>query len=114
MGTDIAFLGQIADGDVVGIAFDADTRRMWVRKNSGLWNGGAAEGLEPFDPATGVGGIDISALGTDTLYPVGYILNSGSEITARFAPGQTTLPIPSGFSVIGALTQETPAGFPTS
>lgn len=102
MGTDIAFLGQIADGDVIGIAFDADTRRLWVRKNSGLWNGGAAEGLEPFDPATGVGGIDISALGTEMLYPVGYILNSGSEITARFSPGQTTLPIPSGFSIIGS------------
>lgn len=101
-GTDIAYMGQIDNGDVVGIAFDADARRMWVRKNSGLWNGGAAEGSEPFDPATGVGGIDISALGTDMLYPVGFAFLTGCEITTRFAPGQTTFEIPSGFSVIGA------------
>ncbi|WP_245267737.1 GDSL-type esterase/lipase family protein [Rhizobium sp. 2MFCol3.1] len=101
MGTDIAYMGQIENGDIVGIAFDADTRRMWVRRNSGLWNGGAAEGSEPFDPATGVGGIDISMLGTDMLYPVGFAFLTGCEITSRFAPGQTTLPIPSGFTVIG-------------
>ena len=100
-GQNLAFMGQIADGDVIGVAFDADTRRMWIRKNNGPWNGGAAEGSEPFDPATGIGGIDISGLGEGKLYPVGYILNSGSEITARFSGGQTTLPIPSGFLMIG-------------
>jgi lysophospholipase L1-like esterase len=101
-GTNLAFMGTILDGDVIATAFDADTRRVWFKRNNGLWNGGAAEGSPAFDPATGVGGIDISALGTEMLYPVGYILNYGSEITSRFAVGETTLAIPTGFSVIGA------------
>ncbi|WP_179874222.1 GDSL-type esterase/lipase family protein [Rhizobium sp. L43] len=96
-GTNLATMGQILDTDVIAIAFDADAHLVWFRRNSGNWNGDALA-----DPATGMGGIDISALGTGPLYPVGFILNSGCEITSRFAAGETTGTIPTGFTVIGA------------
>ncbi len=94
-------LGGIEDGTVICHAVDLETRRYWMRFNDGPWNGGAPEGAPAIDPATGVGGLDISGLGTGMIYPVACIWEGG-KITSRFAPGETTQSIPSGFQVLGA------------
>jgi hypothetical protein len=49
--------GTLAVNDTFSIAFDLVNKRFWCRHNGGNWNGNATN-----DPATNVGGIDISAL----------------------------------------------------
>ena len=50
--------GALNTGDVLNLAWDSASRLIWFRKNSGLWNNSAAA-----DPATGIGGIDVSGQG---------------------------------------------------
>ncbi len=95
-------LGTLADGDVIQHAVDLDTRKYWVRKNGGPWNGGAPEGAPTIDPAAGVGGVDISGLGTGNIYPVGSIFAEGGQITANFAAGQINGSIPAGFQPLAS------------
>lgn len=101
-GTNILSLGTLVDGDVIQHAVDLDTRKYWVRKNGGPWNGGAPEGAPTIDPAAGVGGVDISGLGTGNIYPVGSIFAEGGQITANFAAGQINGSIPAGFQPLAS------------
>ncbi|MBB4230057.1 GDSL-type esterase/lipase family protein [Rhizobium mongolense] len=96
----IVTMGSISDSDVIALAVDLDTRSFWMRINEGPWNGGAPEGAPTIDPATGVGGIDISMLGTGMIYPVGFIYEAG-QITSRFAATEFTGQIPTGFTALG-------------
>jgi hypothetical protein len=49
-------LGTPVNNDVICMAWDAGTEKIWFRKNGGLWNNSASD-----DPATGTGGHDFSA-----------------------------------------------------
>jgi hypothetical protein len=46
---------DLVNGDIVGIAFDIDTGRVWYRVNGGPWNNDAG-----FSPETGIGAIDVA------------------------------------------------------
>jgi hypothetical protein len=87
-------LGAVSIGQVVCCAIDLTNLRAWVRINAGNWNGGA-----PNDPATNVGGINISSLFTSTpAFPVfatgggpsGGTLNAGATAFAQTVPAGFT------------------------
>jgi hypothetical protein len=86
--------GTYANGDVVRTAVDLDARLIWflVPRLSGLWNvSGAA------NPATGVGGISISAL-SGALYPWATMGASTDSWTANFGATAFTGAVPVGFN----------------
>ena len=83
--------------DVVEVAWDATNHLVWFRRNrAGVkqsWNGNGSA-----DPATGVGGIDISTMGTGYIHP-GLTLNQPSDAcTVSFGASQLTDTPPSGYS----------------
>jgi hypothetical protein len=90
-------LGASVGGDVICVAVDMVNQRIWIRRNGGNWNSDAAA-----NPATNVGGFDISALGTVPLYPV-VMFGGSSAGTAVANFGATTFAqtMPSGFSAAG-------------
>jgi hypothetical protein len=51
-----------ASSDILIFAWDLDNRRMWLRVNGGNWNSNGSA-----DPATNVGGIDISGINVGAL-----------------------------------------------
>ena len=51
-------LGACTSGDVISVAVDLATRKAWMRKNGGLWNGAA---LATQNPNTGIGGVTLNA-----------------------------------------------------
>lgn len=87
-------LGTISSGMVVGIAVDLSAHLIWFRvAPAGNWN---ASGTA--NPATGVGGISISAL-AGTLYPTfGGGSATGQVGTANFGASAFTGTPPSGFT----------------
>jgi hypothetical protein len=82
-------------GDGVDMAVDVDAKKVWWRvaaadgASAGSWLPGASA-----NPATGVGGLDISAMGSAALYPAAQFANGG-QCTMRFS-GFTRTP-PAGF-----------------
>lgn len=85
--------GALANGVVVRIAFDADTRRVWYGRNS-LWiNGG--------DPAAGTGWHATMSVGDGS--PICARVSCGIQgyhgtVTARFRSSDFSYSPPSGFS----------------
>jgi hypothetical protein len=76
------------------IAVDMTAKRFWARVDAGIWNASAGN-----DPATGVGGIDISAVFTAGLnaFPAYGASFSGNSCTANFGATAFAQTIPSGF-----------------
>jgi len=98
-------LAIIGGGDVIGIAVDLTStpKQIWFRKNTGNWNGSGTA-----NPATGVGGIDISSISTGPLFPIFFGTNLDA-MTANFGASAFTGAVPSGFSdweLIGPFTIE--------
>jgi hypothetical protein len=86
-------LGSRSNGDVIGIAVDFGAALIWWRvAPSGNWNGSGTA-----NPATGTGGISISAL-TGPLYPYSSLFTSGDNATANFGAGAFSGAVPSGFA----------------
>lgn len=85
----------ISNGDVCEFAMDADAKLFWYRKAGQTWNGSGTA-----NPATGVGGVDMTSLGVGPYYPLAYIRSSGGIITAKFALSQITGSAPSGFKAL--------------
>jgi hypothetical protein len=80
--------------DVLGIAIDLTAKKFWVRylsMSTGTWNNSATA-----DPATGVGGFDISTLAAGP-YFIAYSTIGGDVITANFGGSAFTYTAPSGF-----------------
>lgn len=69
------------------------TYLIWARPNGGNWNGSSSN-----DPATGVGGKDISSIARSGLYPVADIITSGDVCTFNFGDTAFTGTVPSGFT----------------
>lgn len=91
-----ASLGAIANGDVLCVAVDRTNQRIWFRKNGGIWNNNASA-----DPATNVGGLNISALFASVPpYPfAGFgIAGVNKNQVANFGASAFAQAIPSGFS----------------
>lgn len=84
-------------GDVIGVAIDFGAGLIWFRNNSSpsTWNGGGSA-----DPATGVGGLSLSAI-TGPFFACCDTFSSGHPQTANFGQsgfGQTP---PTGYSMWG-------------
>jgi hypothetical protein len=91
-GTGIS-LGTRAVNDVIGVAVDFGAALIWFRvAPSGNWNANAS-----FDPATGTGGISISAL-SGAKFPVFINGQAGDQVTANFGATGFTGSVPSGFT----------------
>lgn len=80
------------DGDVVGMAVNATTRRVWFRINGGVWNGSGGN-----SPITGVGGVLIA--GSGDIYAAvcsddtaTYRVNVGAVLAGAVPWGQTSPP----------------------
>lgn len=91
-GTPVATLATYTSGDIIDVAVNLDARLVWFRKNGGNWNGSGTA-----NPATGVEGLDISAV-TGNIYPSAILYSINSQVTANFGGSAYTHAAPSGFS----------------
>jgi len=73
------------------VAVDLDARLVWFRADNGNWNNNAS-----YNPATGVGGYDISAL-TGTLYPGFSDSQPTGQGIANFGASNFVNDLPQGF-----------------
>jgi len=84
----------LVTGDVGCLAADLDNRRVWFRKNGGLWNNSGSA-----SPVTNVGGFTIPA---GTIVPFitfgGTSGAAGQIFTANFGASVFTNAVPSGFA----------------
>ena len=79
-------------GDVVCIAWDTVNKRGWARKGSGIWNNSGTA-----DPATNVGGFDLSSW-TDTTTAAAMLFAASDKFTIRTELAELTEgSYPSGF-----------------
>jgi hypothetical protein len=88
-------LGTRANGDVIGVAVDIAAHLIWFRvAPSGLWNGSGTG-----NPATGVAGLTLTALGATVLACFGASV-SGESVTANFGATTTVGTVPAGFTTV--------------
>lgn len=86
-------IGSPVQGDTIGIAVDIPNNLVWCRiAPSGQWNAGGAA-----DPATGTGGVSISAM-SGTQYPIAILFSVGDKVTANFGDSAFSGSVPSGFT----------------
>jgi hypothetical protein len=84
-------------GTVWQIALDLTNSRVWFRCNNNYWNDAAIN-----NPATNVGGINISTLfPANAAYAIFCANASGVGFTANFGASAFTYAIPSGFTAWG-------------
>lgn len=89
--------GGFTTGSVVCCAIDLDAALVWFRTGAaGNWNGNAAN-----NPATGVGGLNISAAGLGRgidAYPYALMGQTSNSVTANFGGSAFTGAVPAGFT----------------
>lgn len=88
-----SFLGP-SGGDVVSVAVDLVNSRIWFRKNANNWNANGTGGSN--NPATNVGGYDISSITGGIVYPFAGMQSNGVW-TANFGGSAYAQSVPSGF-----------------
>jgi len=76
-------------GNNVGIAFNTQTGRAWVRVNGGAWSNGG-------DPAAGTGGFSIPFAGP--YYAIFHASTVNDKCTAKFSSSSWTYAAPSGYT----------------
>lgn len=79
-------------GHLVCIAYDADNHLAWFRIEDGLWNDDVDA-----DPALGIGGIDVSTIDANGLWPACGTGETGVAFTAQFGKDGFTYEKPVGF-----------------
>ena len=86
--------GTISSGDVIQVAVDLDAKRLWAKRTTDAnWNASASA-----NPATGVGGYDISGPAAGgALTPAVSIQSTGSTVTANFGASAFSGTRPSGY-----------------
>ena len=83
-------------GATIGFALDADARLIWLRvAPAGNWNNSGTA-----NPATGVGGVSVAAIGGTAIpfYPVAEFSASADSATANFGDSAFSGTVPSGFT----------------
>lgn len=80
-------------GNVVSMAYDTVNKLVWYRVNGGNWNGSATA-----NPATGVGGFDVSGGYTGTDSKVIVYLSGSDALTANFGASAFAYAVPAGFT----------------
>jgi hypothetical protein len=87
-------VGALTAGDVVCLAIDHPNQRLWFRKNGGNWNNSGTA-----NPATNIGGFNISAVFTATnTFALVTFASTGLNHTANFGAATFAQTMPSGFS----------------
>jgi len=88
-------IGTIVNNTVVCIAVDCDQRLIWFRSGAvGNWNGSAGA-----NPATGVGGILVTAQGRGIpIYPTAWLIGGSEQTTANFGDTAFVGAVPSGYT----------------
>ena len=87
-----ADFGQAASGDRYSFAVDITAGLIWLKRNTGNWNGSGTA-----NPATGVGGFSIRDLIGYDVAPLSTTHFPGDQHTYRFLTSEFTGPVPSGF-----------------
>lgn len=88
--------GALANGVVVGHAFNATTKKFWARQGAGNWNNNATN-----NPSTGVGGIDFSAIAAP-YFAFNFVGDgSGMTLTNNFGATAFANTAPASFLDIG-------------
>ena len=94
-GSVVGSIGSVAfaNGDVLCVAWNSGTERIWFRLNGGLWNNDASA-----NPATGTNGLDVSVF--EGLYFGLWFTAAASAtaVTLRTELAEFTQAVPSGFS----------------
>ena len=83
-------------GDVIGMAIDLDNKKVWFRKNNGAWIGTSGTP----DPATNVGGFDLTSTmsGNQQIFPAVNLSGSSAKFTANYGQTAMTYALPAGFT----------------
>jgi hypothetical protein len=99
-------IGSFTTNDVACIAIDFTNKRGWFRRNGGNWNNNAT-----YDPATNVGGVDLSAWLISSpvhyYFPAATFNAASKNVTANFGATSFAQAVPSGFT--SGWTEVTPA-----
>lgn len=94
-GSTITTIQTWTTNNVISVAVDIDNNLLWFRTNAGNWNNNGAN-----DPATGVGGIDLSyawsGAANRLLWP-GANMGNTSAIILREITADFTQTVPSGY-----------------
>ncbi len=77
--------------DTICVAVDLTAKLVWFRRNGANWNNSGSA-----DPATGVGGFDISAI-VGSVYPAVDLQDAGQQFTADFGYTGYRFVAPSGY-----------------
>lgn len=85
-------------GSTIGIAYDADAHLVWIRENGDDWNGDPDA-----DPAAGLGGIDVSGIDGDGLYPAAGTGDTGDSW--QLNAGTTEFEFTRPFGFVGWTTE---------
>jgi hypothetical protein len=92
----LATAATFTTGDVLQWAVDRPNNLLWVRRaRAGVpqsWTGNGSA-----DPASGVGGVNFSALGTGNIRPAAELGVTGTSLTSNFAAARLSGSIPTGF-----------------
>lgn len=89
-------IGLASAGDIVDVAVDFDTSRIWFRRNGGFWNG-----WSDGDPVLGTRGIGNPLNPSSLTWAPVVVFNSsssGSNFTANFGASPFTHAPPTGFT----------------
>ena len=96
-------LGALSAGNTIGIALDISNNLCWFRAApSGNWNGSGTA-----NPATGAGGVSISAI-SGMQFPIFLGNGSGEVATANFGASTFIGVVPSGGFIAGFSTSWSP------
>lgn len=79
-------------GSTIGIAYDADDHLVWFRENGDFWNNDANA-----NPETGIGGIDVSIIDANGLWPAAGTGDTGDSWHANFGSTDFAFEKPNGF-----------------
>jgi hypothetical protein len=91
-GSVIKAVHNYVQGNVCCFATDFDAHKLWVRTDNGLWDNTVGD-----DPATGVGGLDISGI-TGPLFPAyTFFDSSGVDVFTGTFGGTFSQAVPAGF-----------------
>jgi hypothetical protein len=101
-GSTLATIATFAAGDRIDCAIDPASRLIWFRVNGGNWNNNGSN-----DPATGVGGIDLTSMNLGTLRAAVGASVTGTVWTAKFSTAFTGT-APSGYASLDGI--QTSAG----
>lgn len=90
-GPGVVGISSYTAGDIISVEIDRGAKLIWFAKNTGDWNNDPTA-----NPATGTGGIDITAV-AGNLFPMVSFFSNGDVRTGNFGGSAYTKSASSGF-----------------